>query len=353
MIFAHDSFAFSLIDFKSPPYASPHSPISFFNYVIVYGLSRISSPFLGFLSGYFAAANLAERTYQRVALTRLKTLYFPALFWSFIFFAVTVVAGYAVSNHAVVRERIATVDLNDFLGITKFPLNYPLHYLIALFKCVLISPVLIYLLRRLGPIAFTALACLAFLALTGSDLNPYVPGQHAHDIWPRADLFLFFSLGLLAQRRWVLDIGEALMKCRISNPVALFGIALIFLVSTFNWPWLVQSATPAHVWCGAFVLLVARIAGALLLLALLPGLRHMAQRGLYVSDKLTFLLFCTHIISYFIFDGIIRVEHLSAYGVLEFYIVPFFDLAVAAIVLVLRNCLYSALHQLRHAHGAA
>jgi hypothetical protein len=270
------------------------------------------------------------------------------VFWSFAFFVVTIFAGYAVSDQNVVHERLATVDLNDFLGITRFPLNFPLHYLIALFKCVLISPILIFLLRRFGPTAFATFACLAFLALTGSDLN-FVPGQHSHDIWPRADLFLFFSLGILAQRRWSLDIGQTLMKFRIGNPLSLFGIAVIFVISTFCWPWLAQSKGLSYIWCGAFALLIARVAGALILLMLFPWLRQMARRGFYISDRFTFLLFCTHAISYFIFDGIVRKEHWSAYGPTEFYIVPIFELAVAAAIFVLRGRFYYVLRWLQQA----
>jgi hypothetical protein len=253
-------------------------------------------------------------------------------------------------NHADVHEKLATVDLNDFLGITHFPLNYPLHYLIALFKCILISPILIYMLRRLGPVCYVASVTLIFLALTGSDLNLAQPGQHAHDIWPRADLFLFFSLGLLAQRRWNLEIGEALERFQIGNPAVLSAIAVLFLLGTFNWSWFVKQGGLGHIWFGAFVLLTVRATGTLLLVALLRWLRKMAQRGFYVSDRLTFTLFCTHLISYFILERIVRLAHLSAYGALEFYLAPIFATGVAAGILFAQNRANAAFRYWRPAH---
>lgn len=347
MTFAHNYFAFNLIQFKSAPFFSvSHSPMAYLNYVIFYGLSRISSPLLGFLSGYFASATLANRSYQRVLYEKLRSLYVPAIFWSLAYFLVLITGAWITENRWAVQKTLSAVDLEDFLGITKFPLNYPLHYLIDLFKCIILAPFLIYAVRRTSGIAFIMLTLFIFLALTGSDLNHFIPGQHAYDIWPRADLAMFFSFGLLAQRSWRAPAGDALMRFRATNFLVLFGLLVVFLLGTFDWPWLARENSTPMVWAGAITLLATRIAGVMLLLASLGWLRKIAKRGFYISDRVTFILFCTHVISYFIFNEIIRLNHLPAHDLFYFYFAPFFELGMAVAVFGVQQHLKRFLDQL-------
>ena len=347
MTFAHNYFSFNLIQFKSAPFfAISHSPIAYLNYVIFYGLSRISSPLLGFLSGYFASATLANRSYQRVLFVKLRSLYVPAVFWSLAYFLVLIIGAWITEPRWAVQKTLSAIDLEDFLGITKFPLNYPLHYLIDLFKCIISAPLLIYAVRRISRTAFIILTLFIFLVLTGSDLNHFIPGQHAYDIWPRADLAMFFSFGLLAQRSWGSPAGDALMRFRATNFVVLFGLLVVFLLGTFDWPWLARENAIPMVWAGAITLLVTRIAGVMLLLASLGWLRKIAKRGFYVSDRVTFVLFCTHVISYSIFKEIIRFNRLPAHDLLYFYFVPFFELGVAIAVFGMQQHIARFLDQL-------
>src|SRR5215472_16442130 len=67
MTFAHNDFASHLHNFGAQlPYATLHSPVSYVSLVLFDGFSRISTPFLGCLTGYFVSMNLREQTYLAV-----------------------------------------------------------------------------------------------------------------------------------------------------------------------------------------------------------------------------------------------------------------------------------------------
>src|SRR5579862_408219 len=81
--FAHNPFAMTSHEFGTAlPYATAHPLFSYISFILFDGFSRISSPFLGFLSGYFLSSNLDGRPYLNVVTHRFKSLYLPAVFWS-------------------------------------------------------------------------------------------------------------------------------------------------------------------------------------------------------------------------------------------------------------------------------
>ena len=339
MTFAHDSFAPSLVNFGAHvPYAATHSPLAYLNFLLMFGFSRISSPFLGFVSGYFISMNLLERPYVAVIRRRFFSLYVPAVFWSLAFFAVMIGVGVATSDHAYIHRTYSHLDLGDVFGIGHAPLDQPLHYLIDLFKCALVAPLLILVLRRFGSGIYLFATALIFTAFAGVHLGESTPGMSLAKSLPRADLYLFFSLGILAHRRWKLPIADTLDKLRIENPLLLSAIALVFLIATFHWPWLSDMKSDWAMWSGYFTLLIVRVTGSLLLVTLLPWSRWLAERGLVVDDRLTFTLFCTHTISYFVLDGMIgwgfRAE---IYGIVAFYLAPFLATGAAFAILWAQN----------------
>src|SRR5579872_5815746 len=300
MTFAHNNFASSLHNFGSQlPYATSHSVMSYVSLVLFDGFSRISTPFLGCLTGYFISMNLREQTYAAVVKRRFLSLYVPVVFWSTFYFVVMIAAGYATSDQGYVAHKLANVQADDFLGIVKWPLDYPMHYLVNLFKCVLIAPILIYILRRFGTGVFLLMIVPAFLLLVGTDLRQGIAGVHDNSILPRAEILLFFSLGILANRTWNLPIGEALERLRIKSKIGLALTIIVFLTGVLHWRWLVHGSSDLVLWCGFLVLLAVRISGSLLVLSLLPWLKDLARRGFYCNDRLTFNLFCTHVISFY------------------------------------------------------
>lgn len=333
MTFHHDELAPALHNFGSHlPYTEAHSTLSYLGLVLVDGFSLISSPFLGFLSGYFVSGNLRERSYVSVVRSRFVSLYIPVVVWSVAFFAVMLFVGYLTADTAFVSRTLTKVDVGYFLGIGHWPANYPLHYLVALFQCILISPVLVFTLERFGRSTFLVLVLLAFSFLFGADPNHHNPGENVQSFLPRADLFLFFSLGIFSQRRWNAAIGVALERLRIKRPAVLVVVIILFLLATVHWRWLLGRDGDLAIALGYPVMMFVRVTGGLLVLAMLPWFRALADRGLRIDDGLTFTLFCSHVISFFLLNMALGWGRSDLIGIAGFFLAPFFATGVAATI---------------------
>jgi len=327
MTFAHVPFAVGLIAAGSLPlYLSASPPISYVGLVLVDGFAKISAPLLGFMAAYFAAANLQNRTYPQLVAVRFKQLCIPAIMWSLIFFGVMIAVGYITSDLSYVRQKFSDLDINSVVGLGRFPLNYPLHYLIDLFECTLILPILAVVLKRFGISIFGGLVGTLVLILVATDLNHNNPGMNIDNVLPRADLFLFFSAGLAAQR--VLG-SNALDRIRIRRRGILIAVGVVFLAGSLHSRWMVAMDSEIAIWSGFFVSLVVRISGSLLALALLPTMRALARRGLTVDDKLTFRLLCTHAIAFYLLQPLLGWKLAGADAAAAFLIAPFIAVCVA------------------------
>jgi len=316
------------------PYAAPHPLFSYISFVLFDGFSRISSPFLGYLSGYFVSSKLRERSYFEIVARRFKSLYLPVVFWSTVTFAVMLIHGFATSDQRYLHQLFADTGLDKFFGIEEAPLNYPTHYLVSLFKCVLVSPILLYVWQRYGRGTFLILIGLISVSLVGTDLNHDNPGLNlgGGSILPRADMFLFFSLGFLSHSSWNLSIGDALERIRVRGLVPILLLTVAFLIGTFHWRWLLRMSGDFSVWTGFSTLLLVRISGSLLILSLLPYFRLLAREGWYTSDRLAFNLFCTHSISFTLLKVAVRWNPTGFLGMFCFFAAPIFATFVAAAV---------------------
>ena len=225
------------------------------------------------------------------------------------------------------------MNVNSFLGVTYWPYNFPLHYLVDLFKCILFLPVLLYLLDRFGRSVFVALIGCLFFALVANDLNHTNPGVNTESILPRADLFLFFCAGLLVHRHRDGDIVETLDRLSVQRSGVLIALGLAFLVCASHWRWLVAMDYRLAIWSGFILLMATRILGCLLIVAALRWIGNLGRRGLVIDNKLTFHLFCTHVISFFVLKGLLTValggELSDTHKVAAFFVSPFFALCVA------------------------
>jgi len=330
-----DFYNLVLIDHKLP-YLIDGYPLGTLVVIIQDGFARISSPLLGLMSGFFVVGNLAHRPYRDVVRSRFRTLYLPAVLWSAIYCAVRIAAALGASqmgdgNH--LRTEIDDLSVNSFLGITAWPLDFPLHYLIDLFKCVLFVPVLLYLLDRLGPRVFFAAVLSFFVFLVAKDLNHFSPGVNRDNIFPRADLFLFFAAGVYARRIWGGDVVATLRRVALRRPSLILLVAGVFLAGALHWRWLAAMESDAMVWSGFLLGMATRIAGCLLVISGLHWIGALARRGMVVDEKVTFMLFCTHVITYFVVKNALAIavgkDLPWAFRVGELFLLPVVALSVA------------------------
>ena len=213
----------------------------------------------------------------------------------------------------------------------------------SLYKCVIISPIFLYVWRRFGRSTFLILLSLTSLLLVGTDLNHATPGFRTGDgsFLPRADLFLFFSLGFLSHSTWNLSIGEGLERIRVRGVVPILLLIIIFSIGTLHWRWLLRMSGDLSVLVGYFTLFLVRVSGSLLILSLLPYLRALAKRGLYTRDRLAFNLFCTHQISFNVMSVAVGNHHPEWLVIFYFFVAPIFATFVAAAVCQARRYAYA------------
>jgi hypothetical protein len=152
------------------------------------------------------------------------------------------------------------------------------------------------------------------LIRTALVVTSIILGMHFSDLYTRIhvksrvrllrDLSQVIGAALLAQGL----IAYATPTLRLGRGIMLVGTIMSFLA-----------------------LLAVRISGSLLVLSLLPWLRELARRGLYCNDRLTFNLFCTHVISFYLLPMAIGWGRSNRYSSLLFFAAPFFATAVAGI----------------------
>lgn len=303
------------------------------------GFGRISSPLLGLLSGFYAVRNLESRTYRNVVSRRFMSLYVPAVLWSTIYFGVRMAAALASSfmgDGSHIAEELNRVDINSFLGLTAWPLNGPLHYLIDLFKCVLFLPVLLYLLDRLGRKGYALIVAAFYVFLIANDFHDFSSGFNKDNILPRADLVLFFSFGVYAGRVWGGDIMDVLNRFSMRRVWAIALTAAVFVAGALHWRWLATMENDVLAWCGILLGMAVRVSGCLLIVSALDWIAALARRGIVVDETLTFRYFCTHMIAFFIARNIVRMtvgEQVPwSYQVDLFFVLPVIAFAGAYVL---------------------
>jgi len=321
------------------PYLVHGYPLGTLLVIIQDGFGRISSPLLGLFSGYFAVRNLEDRPYSDVVSKRFRSLYVPAVLWSAIYFAVRLAAGFAASLMGDGSHLTAEIDgltFNTFFGITSWPANGPLHYLIDLFKCVLFLPAFLYVLDRLGRRGYVAVVIALFTIFIAFDFNHYSSGFNNHNILPRADLFLFFSVGVYARHIWGGDIMQTLKRFSLRRTPVILLVGLVFLLGALHWRWLTEFDNAFVVWSGIILGMVTRIAGCLLIVSGLHYIALLAKKGIVIPETLTFQYFCTHMITFFVVKNVTLIalgDDLPwSFRLGLFFVLPFFALFAAFVL---------------------
>ena len=166
--------------------------------IIVEGPSRASAALLSVVSGYLAALTLLQGKVSAVSLyrRRFRSIVLPMLFWSVLICTIYLALGQ--SNALLMTSDSNWLDkLNLVFFMTRAPDGPTLHlgFLRDLFVCVLISPLLLLLLKRLPMVTIVLLLAVYLFEHAGQLVIILRP------------LVIFgFSLGmLLALRRLPLE----------------------------------------------------------------------------------------------------------------------------------------------------
>ena len=283
-------------------------------YDVQVGLSRISAPLLGFLSGYFTLVALRRHGPTGSVRRRAVTLLRPYAFWNLV--------AVALATAAVAVGAAAPPDLlsvNSLLGVTAWPFNFPLHYLKDLFVCCVVAAGL-YAVFGGRPVLLVGAAVLAAAAVVATATDYY----NALSFWPRVDLALFFVTGLIASAFPALG-GWLLGATRRWRLALLVAAGAAFLAMTLGGT--IDDAAS----------LPQRLAGALAVFALVLGVRRVPG---WVTSRLALRLFCTHVITFMALNAGLGLERSPS--LLTWVMQPFIALALAQASLIAEDALRAA-----------
>ena len=114
--------------------------------VISNGICQIAVPYFFVASGFFLAGHVGEAGWWRTeVLKRISSLLVPFVIWC----VVGAVAQFAIAHEVPKDGWMCMLGANPF----SLPFYTPMWFLRALFCLVLLSPILVFILRRLGLVA--------------------------------------------------------------------------------------------------------------------------------------------------------------------------------------------------------
>lgn len=198
---------------QSSPFIGAYGAFDWLRVFLAEALFRVGVPALSAISGYLLFRGGMENfSYLKTVRTKSKTVLLPFLLWNGLFFLAILLAlgvglgeGYVPSPwQASVREL-----MTQLFAAEDFPVNVPLYFLRDLFICILLSPLLAWLIIR-APLV--TLATLLIIAV--------IPDGSVYIVLKRSILFSF-SLGIY--------IGLNKIDLRALDRFASLGTTLLLL----------------------------------------------------------------------------------------------------------------------------
>ena len=168
--------------------ASPFAPdADGFDWVVVFlreSLFRVGVPCLTVISGFLLATRTPGR-YGDLLRKKARTILLPFLVFNLaVFAAVLALQAVGAGTYWPDIRSSGAEDLLDLaIAWSDKPINLPLYFLRELFLCILLAPVLLWLLRRVPRITLATLLGLYLLNLN-------IP------VFLRDDMLLWFTAGL-------------------------------------------------------------------------------------------------------------------------------------------------------------
>lgn len=191
VVFAHSNFFEKGLYANGIKYAFEGSGVEIIEYIVrltYYVLPRITVPVFFLISGFLFFYSIKEfdkATYTKKLSKRVQSLVIPYFLWNFIAIAVKFCLSYSsksVEIHFTLRRLLNTLFYCDnFNGIfvlvsgpnkPPYPIDVPLWYIRDLFLMVLISPLLYYLIKKIGGSLIIVLGILWYGIKTA--LNPEI-----------------------------------------------------------------------------------------------------------------------------------------------------------------------------------
>jgi len=272
IVFVHIPF-----DTHSSPFDGAYGLFDWLRVFLRDSLFRVGVPCLSAISGFLLFRNgSASIEYGKTIRRKTKTVMLPFLLWNCSFFIfVLILQHYGIGDGFLpdLSESSPHALSTLLFAIDGTPINLPLYFLRDLFVCILLSPILAFLIRR------APLLTLSFLLLLAA--------------WPisigivlRNSILFSFSFGIYLSLHRI-DVTIMDRYAALIGPVFLALAAFLATAAYMSGPGL-------PLWlevCRNLMVLVG-IPGFWALSALL--IRSRVGQGLAETGGLSFWIFCAH-----------------------------------------------------------
>ncbi|MBN9237722.1 MAG: acyltransferase [Mesorhizobium sp.] len=274
------------------------------------GLSSVS--LLSIVSGYFIVASLMKAGTLSLAKSKFKTLIVPLVAWNMAMLVLLTAYGLISGKWQDMPDNTLLGWSNAFFAVTGWPLDVPLWFLRDLFICSLLSPLLLFGLRRF---ALPTIALLVVYTLFGEDLY----------LLQRPQLMLFFGLGM-----WLRIAGtSAQFLDRLALALTAGLVVMVAVFITIRVERILLAEMDAVLRLTLDTSLRITMAGGFW--ALTGLIRHAGLAPAFSRlEPCAFLLFCSHAIL-FNFAGIVFRRFFGNYGS-DLFPITFFTLPALAMV---------------------
>ncbi|WP_375293102.1 acyltransferase [Ensifer sp. ENS10] len=297
-------------DPATSPYVGTYGVLDWLRVFLGDSLFRVGVPCLSAISGYLLfRRGLDSFDYGKTLKTKARTVLLPFLLWNIAFLALAFVAqskGISFGYLPDVVGASAREWLNLAVALQDLPINVPLYFLRDLLLCIVLSPVLAWLIKRYPMQTLAVLFAYAVLPLPNG-------------IFLKKSILFGFSVGIYMSLHRV-DVRSL---DRFSWPITIAVLGASVLLSLV----LYQYGPDFPVWVDMLRSLTALcgILGSWAVSALL--VRTNVGTSLARGGGLSFWIFCTHypllVLFWMIWN---RAGH--GYYPAFYYTVPFITIAI-------------------------
>lgn len=170
-----------------------------FSWVIWFFISKccacIAVPYFFLLSGFLLARHCQEDGWwRRAVVSRCRTLVVPFFIWCGLMLLCQIINGGASWQQMDFQGVLNALGFNPFTQ----PNNHPLWYVRALFLLVLVSPLLVFLIKRWAWCFLSGCLCIYLLVYPGT-VNVY---RLCNSQWTFFLRFFFLSTGAILFFVW-------------------------------------------------------------------------------------------------------------------------------------------------------
>lgn len=273
IVFVHIPF-----DAANSPFNGTYGSFDWIRVFLAEVLFRVGVPCLSAISGYLLFRGGMENfSYLKTVRNKSQTVLLPFVLWNGAFFLAALVAlGFGLGNGYVPSpwEASARELATQLFALEDFPMNVPLYFLRDLFVCILLSPLLAWLISR---VPLLTLAVLLVLSV--------IPEASLYIVLKRSILFSF-SLGIY--------IGLNKVDLKALDRYAPLGAALLIASSALLATAIYMTGPSLPDWV-QFLRNTLAIVGALgFWLLSAPLIKTQIGQRLSKTGSLSFWIFCGH-----------------------------------------------------------